>query len=63
MVDRLPAFARVSAERVVADALKAADRGRGSVVAGGPHVRLALGSSRFLPASLAIPVITRMTKR
>jgi uncharacterized protein len=63
MVDRLPAFARVSAERVVADALKAADRGRGSVVPGGPHVRLALGSSRFLPASLAIPVITRMTKR
>jgi short-subunit dehydrogenase len=63
LVDRLPAFARVSPERVVADALKAADRGRGSVVPGGPHVRLMLGSSRFLPAPLALPVLTRMLKR
>jgi hypothetical protein len=63
LVDRLPAFARVSPERVVADALKAADRGRGSVVPGGPHVRLMLGSSRFLPAPLALPLLTRMLKR
>lgn len=63
MVNRLPAFAQVSAERVVADALKAAERGRASVVPGGPHVRLALGSSRFIPAPLARPVLGRMMKR
>ena len=63
MVERLPAFARVPAERVVADALKAADRGRGSVVPGGPHVRLTFGSTRFLPTPLALPVVTRMMKR
>jgi short-subunit dehydrogenase len=63
MVARLPGFAQVSAERVVVDALKAADRGRGSVVPGGPHVRLALGSTRFVPTPLALPVVTRMMKR
>jgi short-subunit dehydrogenase len=63
IVERLPAFARVPAERVVADALKAADRGRGSVVPGGPRVRLTLGSSRFLPAPLVLPVVARMMKR
>ena len=63
LVNRLPAFAQVSAERVVADALKAADRGRGSVVPGGPRVRLTLGSSRFIPAPLALPVLARMLKR
>lgn len=63
MVSRLPAFAQVSAERVVADALKAAERGRASVVPGGLHVRLALGSTRFIPTPLALPVIGRMMKR
>jgi short-subunit dehydrogenase len=63
MVNRLPGFTHVSAERVVADALNAADRGRASVVPGGPQVRLALGSSRFLPAPLAIPVLKRIAKR
>ena len=43
LIKRL-AFAQVPPERVVADALRAADRGRASVVPGGPHVRFALGS-------------------
>jgi short-subunit dehydrogenase len=63
LVGRIPAFAQVSAERVVADALKAADRGRASVVPGGPHVRLFLESSRFIPTPLALPVVARMYKR
>ncbi|MBV8349339.1 MAG: SDR family NAD(P)-dependent oxidoreductase, partial [Mycolicibacterium sp.] len=63
LVSRLPAFAQVPPERVVADALRAADRGRASVVPGGPHVRFALGSSRFVPTPLALPVLTRMLKR
>ena len=63
LVNRLPAFAQVSPERVVADALRAADRGRGSVVPGGPQVRFALGSSRFVPTPLVLPVLARMLKR
>jgi uncharacterized protein len=63
VVNRLPGFIEVPAERVVADALKAADRGRGSVVPGGPHVRLTLGSSRCVPTPLALPVLARMLKR
>jgi short-subunit dehydrogenase len=45
LVNRLPAFARIPAERAVTDALKAADRGRASVVPGSPHVRSFFGSS------------------
>ncbi|MGH3967176.1 MAG: SDR family NAD(P)-dependent oxidoreductase, partial [Mycobacterium sp.] len=63
LVDRLPGFVQVSAERVVADALKAVKRGRGSVVPGGPQVRLALGSTRLMPTPLVLPVLTRMLKR
>lgn len=63
LVQRIPAFAQVSAERVVADALRAADHGRASVVPGGPQVKFTLGSTRFVPASLAVPVIARMLKR
>lgn len=63
LLDRVPSFARVSPERVAADALKAAEHGRGSVVPGGPHVRAFLGSSRFAPTPLVLPVIARMYKR
>jgi hypothetical protein len=48
---------------VVTDALKAAEHGRGSVVPGGPQVRLALGSTRFVPTPLVLPVLKRMLKR
>ena len=63
LVDRLPSFTHVPAERVAADALQAAERGRASVVPGGPLVRFALESSRFVPAPVALPVIARMLKR
>jgi short-subunit dehydrogenase len=63
LVNKLPGFVQVSAERVVVDALKAADHGQGSVVPGGPQVKLALGSSRFVPTPLALPVLKRMLKR
>ncbi len=63
LLDRLPSFAQVSAERVVADALKAAEHGRASVVPGGPQVKLTLGSSRFVPAPLAVRALGRMLKR
>ncbi len=63
VADQFPGFTRVSAERVAADALQAAEQGRASVVPGGLPVRLALGSLRALPASWAIPVLSRMAKR
>ena len=63
LVDQLPGFTHVSAERVVADALKAAEHGRGSVVPGGPQVKLALGSTRFVPTPLVLPILKRMLKR
>jgi uncharacterized protein len=59
---RMPAFTHVSAERVVADALRAAERGQASVVPGGRLVRLTFGPSRLLPASLAVPVLGRVLK-
>jgi uncharacterized protein len=63
LLERLPGFTQVSAERVVADALKAAEHGRASVVPGGPKVRWTLGSSRYVPTPLALPVLARMLKR
>jgi short-subunit dehydrogenase len=62
-VNRIPGFAHVSAERVVAEALKAADRGHASVVPGGPQVKLTLVSTRFVPTPLVLPVLKRMLKR
>jgi uncharacterized protein len=43
--------------------LQAAERGRASVVPGGPLVQFALGSSRFVPTPLVLPVLARMLKR
>jgi uncharacterized protein len=63
LVERMPGFVRVSPERVVSDALKAAEHGRASVVPGGPHVKLALGSTRFVPTPVVLPVLKRMMKR
>jgi hypothetical protein len=63
LVDKMPKFTQVSAERVVADALKAADHGRASVVPGGPQVRLTIGASRHVPTPLVLPVLARMLKR
>jgi len=63
LLERLPGFTQVSAERVVSDALKAAEHGRASVVPGGPQVKLTLGSTRFVPSLLAVPILKRMLKR
>lgn len=63
LLDRMPGFTHVSADRVVADALRAAEHGRASVIPGGPMVRLVLGFSRFLPSSLTSYVASRALKR
>jgi len=61
--DRLPKFTFVSAERVARDALRAADRGRVSVIPGGPHVRMAFGPNRRMPRWMTLPVSKRLMAR
>ena len=61
--DRLPGFAFVLPERVAADGLRAAERGRRSVVPGGPHVKASFRPNRFAPRRVALAVGRRMTER
>ena len=61
--ERLPKFTSVSAERVASDALAAADRGRISVIPGGPQVWAALAPNRKLPRWIVMPVSKRLARR
>ena len=61
--ERLPKFTFVKPERVVRDALRAVDRGRVSVIPGGPQVRLAFGPNRRLPRWLVLPISKRLMAR
>jgi short-subunit dehydrogenase len=61
--ERLPKFTFVSPERVARDALAAADKGRISVIPGGPQVKAAFGPNRNLPRWLVLPVSKRMMAR
>ena len=61
--ERLPKLAWVSAERVVSDALKAAEKGHRSVVPGGAHVRAAFSSSRFTPTGVTLAITRRLMAR
>jgi short-subunit dehydrogenase len=63
LADRLPGFTFVSAERVARDALAAADKGKISVIPGGPQVKAVLGPNRKLPRFLTLPVSKRMMAR
>lgn len=56
---RYPGAAWISAERVAADALAAAERGRRSVVPGGLPHKLAFGTPRHLPSWLTLPITKR----
>ena len=59
---RCPASRWVPAERVARDSLKAADRGKRSVVPGGPHVKLSFVPNRYAPAPVALQVTKRIMK-
>jgi short-subunit dehydrogenase len=61
--ERMPKFTFASPERVALDALRAADKGRISVIPGGPQVRIALGPNRKMPRWLALPVSKRLMTR
>jgi short-subunit dehydrogenase len=62
-VERVPKFTFVTPERVARDALRAADRGRVSVIPGGLHVRLAFAPNRRLPRWLVLPISRRLMAR
>jgi short-subunit dehydrogenase len=54
--DRLPGFAWVGPERVARDGLRAAERGKRSVIPGGPLVSTFFGPNRMIPTALTAPV-------
>jgi short-subunit dehydrogenase len=58
--DRLPGFIWVGPERVARDGLRAAERGKRSVIPGGPLVSMFLGPNRRIPVSLTAPVTRRL---
>ena len=55
-MERMPRAVFASAERVAQDALDAAERGKRSVIPGGPAVRAAFGPNRLVPSALSLPV-------
>lgn len=61
--ERLPKFTFVNPERVARDALRAAERGKISVIPGGPHVRMAFAPNRKLPRWLVLPISKRLMTR
>lgn len=58
--DGLPGFTWCAPERVARDALRAAERGRRSVVPGGLAVRMFFAPNRLLPTWLVLPVARRI---
>ena len=61
--EKMPKFTYVTAERVARDALSAAERGRISVVPGGPHVRASFSPNRLMPRWATLPVSKRLMAR
>jgi uncharacterized protein len=61
--DKMPKSFRVSAERVVADALSAADKGKRSVIPGRPHVKAFFAPSRLAPPAVVLFLTKRLLKK
>lgn len=61
--ERLPGFTFVPPARVARDAIAAAERGRMSVIPGGPQVRAAFAPNRNIPTRLSLPVSKRLMAR
>ena len=61
--DRLPKFVWRNPDRVARDGLRAVERGKRSVIPGGPMVRMFFGLNRVTPAWLTLPVARRMMSK
>jgi short-subunit dehydrogenase len=55
-IDRMPKFTWTTAERVAADALLAAERGKRSVIPGGFVKRASFAPNRVTPSMVTLPV-------
>jgi short-subunit dehydrogenase len=61
--DRLPKFVWASPERVARDGLRAAERGKRTVIPGGFRVRAFFGPNRVLPVAVSLPVAGRLMSK
>jgi short-subunit dehydrogenase len=61
--DRLPKMVWTDPERVARESLRAAQRGKRSVIPGGLAVRLFFGPNRMAPSALALPVAKRIMSK
>jgi short-subunit dehydrogenase len=61
--DRMPGIVWKGPERVARDALRAAERGKRTVIPGGLAVRLFFGPNRFIPTALTAPVTRHLMAR
>src|SRR3954468_2506076 len=61
--DRLPGFVWCDPDRVASDALRAAERGRRTVIPGGLSTGLAFGLNRRAPNALALPISRRLMSK
>jgi uncharacterized protein len=61
--EKLPKFTFVKPERVARDGIRAAARGKVSVIPGGPQVWLAFGPNRRMPRWLVLPISKRLMSR
>jgi short-subunit dehydrogenase len=58
--ERLPGFAWIGPERVARDALRAAERGKRSVIPGGTLLSMLFAPNRMIPVALTAPVTKRL---
>ncbi len=61
--ERLPKPVWATTQRVVRDALEAAEKGKRVVIPGGPAVKLAFGPNRWAPSGLRLAVAKRLMAR
>ena len=61
--DRLPKFAWTTAEQVARDGLRAAERGKRTVIPGGVRVRAFFGPNRVVPVGISLPVAGRLMSK
>ncbi|HVE68400.1 MAG TPA: SDR family oxidoreductase [Solirubrobacteraceae bacterium] len=61
--DRMPKLVWCDATRVAHDALRAVDRGKRTVIPGGPAVRMFFAPNRMAPSKIALPVARRIMSK
>lgn len=61
--DDLPKFTWTTPDRVAADAIRAAERGKRTIVPGGFAKRMFFGPNRIAPSWLALPIARRVMKK